>query len=459
MAAKVNQRHFQSFFRSKKVDITETSLEAFVAVTQPNSLGCLVEDLALVGIVNNPKMLETMLLGKTGTVPEHLAGLVSATERWYSPEELGNAELDLEKLRSRRVVHEKLRQSGRDVTLLAKAFSNIAAYGKICRLRSLSLKVAVHSEDAINRRSPGRGYGWEYTWQITADTYQTLMSALAASELEIESLQIFSDPRMRCCSIARDKVTAVDFADPGLATSLATVRSLSISISDRMIEPRKRDSGMTGKTREAIHWFVSQKEKDIETMSVEAADDSNFIGLAKLIDLCRNIRELDLHYYKLRFEQLRNPDLHVDRVLRQIIETASDSLAKVQKCRLRGLKVREEDLLALVEQPSIKELALENTHMIGGGKFAPIFDYCTSATAGMQRLFFDDLFEHKMLHFEGPGEAKFPSMGGSAGPNTLTREGADVQRKINYTFAHGRSMGSGQTHTWHRQRVAEYGPP
>ena len=65
VASKGSQGCFKAYFTSKHVDLTESSLRSFAGCTQPGSLGCLVEDLTIVGIVNNTKGLEAMLRKKT----------------------------------------------------------------------------------------------------------------------------------------------------------------------------------------------------------------------------------------------------------------------------------------------------------------------------------------------------------------------------------------------------------
>ena len=58
LSSKTTQNHFKSYFLSKHVDITESALRTFVDVTQPGWLGCLIQHLVLVGVVNNSKALE-----------------------------------------------------------------------------------------------------------------------------------------------------------------------------------------------------------------------------------------------------------------------------------------------------------------------------------------------------------------------------------------------------------------
>ena len=57
LASKTTQNHFKSCFLSKHVDITGSALREFVDVTQRSWLGCLIQNLVLVGVVNNTKAL------------------------------------------------------------------------------------------------------------------------------------------------------------------------------------------------------------------------------------------------------------------------------------------------------------------------------------------------------------------------------------------------------------------
>jgi hypothetical protein len=65
LATKTTQEHFKSYFRTKHVDITGSALQGLVDITQPGWLGCLIQHLVLVGVVNNTKMLE-FILGEEG---------------------------------------------------------------------------------------------------------------------------------------------------------------------------------------------------------------------------------------------------------------------------------------------------------------------------------------------------------------------------------------------------------
>jgi hypothetical protein len=61
LATKSTSDHFKSYFHTKHIDITASSLGAFVKATQPGSLGCLIQHLVLVGVGNNTKQPESIL--------------------------------------------------------------------------------------------------------------------------------------------------------------------------------------------------------------------------------------------------------------------------------------------------------------------------------------------------------------------------------------------------------------
>jgi hypothetical protein len=54
----------------KHIDITGSSLRAFVNVTQPGWLGCLIQHVVLVGVVNNTQALAAILAEKYSSEEE-----------------------------------------------------------------------------------------------------------------------------------------------------------------------------------------------------------------------------------------------------------------------------------------------------------------------------------------------------------------------------------------------------
>jgi hypothetical protein len=154
LATKATQTHFKSYFLSRHVNITDTSLREFVHLTKPGWLGCLIQHLVLVGVVNNARLVEADLR-------ENSASSEADDDRKW----MTKAQQDLYILKQRQIEFQQMHGSGTDVSLISEAFRNIAANGRLGRLLSLSLEV-VYFIDAEERiRLPFCG-GWGLIWKL-----------------------------------------------------------------------------------------------------------------------------------------------------------------------------------------------------------------------------------------------------------------------------------------------------
>jgi hypothetical protein len=145
-------------------------------------MGCLIQHLVLVGVVNNTKALQAILDEESD----------SEKEDDGDSERNIKAEQDLEILQQRQTDYEQLHESGTDVSLLSEAFGNIAANTKTGKLLSLSLEVVVYYEDAEKINPPFVNSSWRFIWQSAANTFHTAIRSLAASKLPIEKFNIFN---------------------------------------------------------------------------------------------------------------------------------------------------------------------------------------------------------------------------------------------------------------------------
>jgi DnaJ-domain-containing protein 1 len=453
LATKTTGDHFKSHFRTKHIDITASSLGAFVNATQPGSLGCLIQNLVLVGVVNNTQQLRSIL------EPEYSSSEEESDEEVERREEnQAKAQQDLDILEQRQTEYEQLHESGTDISLLSEAFRNIAANGKTGKLLSLSLEVIVYRQDAEQRVHPLSGGSWKFIWQSAANTFHTTIRALAASSLPIERLNIFNDQRLQRCSLACHELGSTDFTDKGLATSLAALKSLSISLSDRDIFRSRLDAERYDPVEE-LDEDLTNEQRDIEA---EMTAEVNFIGIAKLLQVGSQLEEFEMHEY--RFSKALNPNR--ERQLERLLQHAAEmnTLPRLKRIELRGLWVREQDLLTFVRRTGVRKLFMYNIYM-SSGTFRSLFDYCTSDVARLEKLYFRGLFEaadHSMLCFDSPADPTYPPWvlaGAGLISDTLERTGAEVKQPIIYHFDSGRAVSSPTLAEWHIQRWREYGPP
>lgn len=407
----------------------------------------------LVGVVNNTKQLESIL--------EPIYSSDGEAER--GEERQAKTQQGLEILEQRQNEYEQLHESGTYIILLSEAFRNIAANSKAGKLLSLSLEVIVYRQDAKQRLHPLSGGSWKFIWQAAADTFHTTIRALSATSLPIEKLNILNEQRLQRCSLACNQLGNIDFKEKGLATSLAALKSLSISLSDRVIFTSRVDAERSHDPAEELDDDLFHELRDIEDIRAEMTAEANFIGITKLLQVCSQLEEFEMHDY--RFCKATDPNR--ERQLERLLQHAAElhTLPRLKRIELRGLWVREQDLLAFVRRTSVRRLFLDNIYM-SSGTFRSLFDYCTSDAARLEKFYFRGLFEaanHGMLYFDGPGHSMYrPRFSVGAGPidgDALERTGVEVKRPIKYHFASGYEVSSPTLLEWHRQRWREYGPP
>jgi hypothetical protein len=84
---------------------------------------------------------------------------------------------------------------------------------------------------------------------------------------------------------------------------------------------------------------------------------------------------------------------------------------------------------------------MEEIHL-QSGKFGPVFDYLSSHAQHLNELHLNNLWESRLIRFDGPGKPHFPMTAASDGPNILTRTGVGCRREIRYRLVKGQARGS-----------------
>ena len=104
-----------------------------------------------------------------------------------------------------------------------------------------------------------------------------------------------------------------------LTISLSSLKSLSISLSDRIIEDLPPPN-----------FSQPPKGKDIREARRKATAKSNFVGLVKFLQLARLLDSLEIHYYRLNtaYFFLRDYYAYDERLLKQVAR--SEKLPKLK---------------------------------------------------------------------------------------------------------------------------------
>ena len=411
LMGKATQDRFKSYFRTKTIQLSRASLKRFVEATAAGRLVGLVEDLTLTGIVVNKLQLQAKLRGQEranieGTLSDPFA---DAEDRLRG---LLAVEADLNNLQ----VH------GLDLQLLVQSFRNIRKNGKTGSLKRLSLEVKVN-RDGESLCPPTDGGSWKLIWKCAKKTLSTTLAAVAESGIPVDQLDIFNNTER--CSIACNELTSIASGTSKLEIGLASLKALSISLSDRIIDETDLDAQRLGDPCEEIDYSVERVQRDIHELKAEVQEEKNWTGLAELLQLCSQLETLTIHFYSLSFKVLQYQDLERHRLLRPV---ANDiDLFKVKFLSLQGMTIEENVLLTIIRRSPIETLELENI-VIVGGTFKTIFQYCTSNVSKLRYLSLEDLFEDRLIYFhEADLRASTTSRRDTA---ALVRRGEELREPI-----------------------------
>ncbi|KAL5342673.1 hypothetical protein BJX70DRAFT_394508 [Aspergillus crustosus] len=329
-----------------------------------------------------------------------LDGLQKSKSIQQDPEKLFRWTKGLEILEKRRSDFQQLLNSGELVRLVR--FHNIASNGVTGKLNLLSLEVVVYREDTTRKLATLVGGNWRLIWQSATETLQTVSAALQESGLEVDHLDLFNAPGFQRCSIASNKLSQIDFHTKRLSKTLTSHKSLSISVSDRIIDFTPQHAQESGDPRDDIDFTDRDNDKPTEVVTAEAQDEQNFTGIASLIAACPGLKRLHVHQYLVNFRRIPQVGYPNERLLQCVF--ALDTLPLLEELTLRGVYVHEPDLLAFINMMPLRKLSLEFMTMVSG-KYRSILDYSNTKTSTLGSVYLDELREqNELVHFTGVGE-------------------------------------------------------
>ncbi|KAL4883401.1 hypothetical protein BJY04DRAFT_216225 [Aspergillus karnatakaensis] len=397
------QRHLQR----KHVDLTERSLLSQVeATSQPNHPACLIQDPIVVGIKNYTAFLtDPLKRAKEGTAQAALE-----RQQWKTVTQKAQGAGENACLCSRRPpTNSNLSKSPRPYFPWGSSLPGTKRCG-------ISQERAVEENHARRRRP------------LEVDL------ARCGGHVSYGAGGVGGE-----CHAWNSKV---------LGPLLGSLKGLAVSFSDRVIDESLKDLDIASDSADDSDEVEYDGTRAVEEIQAEASHASTFEGLRALVRACRGLESLELYRCDLRLINDRCIDYQRERFLHLIAKTVP--LPPLKRLVLRGFHVRSADLLAILKRlrPTLVEPSLENITLLPGESFGSVFAYCTSESAGLRRLYLDDLVEVKvplggswtgLLYFTGEPnkEPKFiTDRGPLSGSNTVDRAvPAQVRQPIPYFTA------------------------
>ncbi|UPK92249.1 hypothetical protein LCI18_003184 [Fusarium solani-melongenae] len=275
-------------------------------------------------------------------------------------------------------------------SLLTQAYNGLAKPHSVDGPLSLSLELRIVKNDLPNNvlRATTDLAKSRTVWQCAVEVFDQSLRALAASHLKLKHLNIFNGPKMENCSLPSEQLNMINWSDPGLANSLSTLTSLSVNLSTPVFLLKNlRDPPGDGLVGRSLG-------------GVEAAQERNFGGLAKVLGACPRLEDLDLRYRRI----VTRPLYHDREVLKHV--AGLQTLPVLNRLSISGFTTKSPELLNILERTKPRELSL-GPITLETGTFHSIFDYCSSRGANMSKASFERLVQ--MSHQDGAGVVHFVS--------------------------------------------------
>lgn len=401
-------RQFCSLFTRKNIQLSAERLQKFVQVTSQGRMGCLLQHCTIAGQAQEAALTD-------------------------DEDELAD---ETQTLR----------------LLLATAFSNVKQHSPHKGLTSLCLGVAACTTDENGRRIEApRFHLFRQIWDAARQTFEITLAALNDSQLHVyQELDVFMS--LRGCSLAYN-----DFLDlPQRFASLHALESLKrirLSLSaPHEVRPEYRFESEDGQ---------ASADEPTEAPATEVYPE-NILQSVMLVmaHFMPQLEAIELHWYNVAVH-LRDlptpPPVPLSPALDG--ETKQQRFAHLKECHLSGLYVSESDLLRFLTATRPPTVALTYVHLLRGGAWTSIFEFISGINSPVTKYLLDDLTQSRiMVHFDGPGNPKFPLLNREPWPHTLTRQDSSAIVEIRHRLASGRVLGSPQRTRWIRSRREEYGP-
>ncbi|KFX98829.1 hypothetical protein V490_02088 [Pseudogymnoascus sp. VKM F-3557] len=276
---------------------------------------------------------------------------------------------------------------------------------------------------------------WKSVWETAGECFEATMQALSASELPVKSLDVFSG--VTCCSLSLDRLATIGELD--LSAPLRRLKWLSMSLSHHMVYNLRR-----------------RGSEESEEMQALTTGERNTRAICKFLQLCPDLEDLQLHWYRLRTTNLTNAISEENLFFDRVAESCRFPFLK--RCILKGIRTSAATLLSFLRQMQLNSIEMEEIHL-QPGEFRLVFDFLAKHMDQLEHVHLNDLWERRLIYFDAPGEPHFPGSRPPIGPNTLTRTGADARMPIKYQLSRGFALDSLKCSQWGKKKQIQYGPP
>lgn len=433
LASKAVSKTFARLFENKTIRLTRNSLENLIHVTQPGSLGCLLQDCTVTG-----KILLADCAGEPRGAEHHFSAVTASKVT-------GEQEM-------KEQYEAAIAQQEEETRLLTKAFQNLRKHNPNKAFASVQLRLEVDEDVREVLSQLSRDNRWRPVWKAALRTFEVTVQALQKAQIPVlHTFDVFNS--LKGCSLGYSAFID-SMKTPEAQQVFGSLRRLEVSLSlshDRelgRVQPDCQEANsliMYDSVRRQLSTYILTE-------------------MLQLLIKMPKVQEFILHWFHL----LRPFHEHSDReapLTPQGLESPHKGvefqLHKLEFCKLSGLEVPVEELQTFLQATRPSKLSLCAVNL-NSNEWSSIFSQVVGPESPQQHLHFNDLMQaFSMVHFEVLGSSKFPYLRGMMGPSRLklTREEIEATSSLRYRLPRSRALGSPAHSRWLRRWIESYGPP
>jgi hypothetical protein len=286
----------------------------------------------------------------------------------------------------------------------------------------------------------------EKVLEMASTTFAASIAALSTSGLTVDSMNVFhSRLGSLRCSLPCDSL-AIFKEDPQGLVPLRHVKSLSISIADKL-EGELGEIGLGDEEHE------SRKRADIR-------DQAHCSGLSTLLSSCDRLQQLCVSFYRVNGSTYFDEEHDVVR-RRQVHRLLQASLPSLQVFCLGGIEVQIADLSSFLKRHSTTLRSLELTLvLIHDGLLSDILSLISSDSLRLDDICLTDMNDKDttLTYFEGPKEQEHTTISGVYhGRNIIHQWGPATKELITHKHPGFKHREARRHADWRGQLADQFG--
>jgi hypothetical protein len=360
MSARCLTPRFKRCFVNIFVETGPAAFYQLLELVSHPVLGPCVEKLTLFAPVYDPTTLHLMIKTEHKHVLGWSGNITYVSEKECTLDEIKEAKLELAWVQAKMTEQEL-----EDVNLLTDLFTK--AMAKLGHLEKFALSMLCIKGPG-DFLVGGRAFDWAPVWLGAARTFRIATSAMATSQVKIDSFDVYGGIQ-RCCVQCIDITDQMNIFGSGSSSAFSaaghSIKEFSMNISTRArIDPLhivKCQKSLDGIRDSFLHpWDPSRALYSGDESEVSAPE--NFTGLPSMLKQMPNLESINL----FQFQTVKTGSEGHVHVLSAIVH-ANVRLHSLKKVIFRGLRFLESDIVAFLQNhPSIDHLELQDVRLLEG---------------------------------------------------------------------------------------------